>query len=202
MPIKIALNQFIDFTNSMGVKRISIARDFLSEPYSPQTDFYRPLRRAIEDFHQGGEKHERILTDLPNQLQDKKKRASYPALISAYLGFIKRHSVRRIRKSPRWSWEAHGLEVNINPELAVEIDGVPHIVKLWLRTEKIDRHRLPAVLAMMHQSLGTEKTIRIGVLDVRRKKLHVYTTSKPYVMILLRNEARALAGMLEEMRGL
>lgn len=198
-PSKIPLSTFIDFVHCAGVKRISVVKGAKYDKYDPKSDFYKPLRDAIDEFHRGGETNASILLHLPASLSDPKKRNAYPALINAYLRFVKKHRVSRVHAAPKAEWNSGSLTVAVNPELAVEIDGKPHLIKLWLRTESIDRHRVPCVLALMRQAITVTDSMRIGVLDVRRRKLHANPNVREGVEILLRSEAKSFAEMFEQL---
>lgn len=195
---KVPLATFVDFVHASGMKRITIVRKAKYEPYDPRTDFYKPLREAIAEFHRCGASDEKLLTDLPQRQTDEKKRSGYPGLVNAYLKFTRKHAVVWSRIPPKLTWATDDLSVAVNPELAVELDGQATLLKLWFRKDALDRHRVPSVLRLMQQSLvQTLPSIQFTLLDVRRNKLHFSTATKTGVDVLLQGEARAFASMYQ-----
>lgn len=194
--IKIPIATFIEFVHSAGIKRVSLVKEAKHGRYSPATDFYRPLRDAIVDFHKAGSKDARPLQSVAAQQSDPKKSSGYPTLITAYLRFARKHDWTWAGTPPKPIWTQESLSVSVSPEILVNHRGTPHLVKLWLRRDPLDRHKVASVLLMLRQCVEElDAPLECALLDVRRGKLHLAKAEKPEVDVLLRGEARAFQTM-------
>lgn len=73
---------------------------------------------------------------------------------------------------PRQIYEAHGIEVVVNPTLGLAVNDVPHLVRLHLKADKLTKVRADLIGALMLSTLGaTAPDAVMSVLDVRNSKL-------------------------------
>ncbi len=103
----------------------------------------------------------------------RKKVASYEALIGGYRKWWGRKDLVWF-DPPREMYEAHGIEVVVNPTLGLTINGVPHLVRLHLKADKLTKVRADLIGALMLSTLAAAVPgATMTVLDVRNSKMFV-----------------------------
>lgn len=81
-------------------------------------------------------------------------------------------------KKPRKAvWTSGDLEVNVSPELWLEMDDVKHVVKLYFKAEKLCSTRPTCLFAYLRQQL--ESTERSAYWDLQQGRLFKQTTTPP-----------------------
>lgn len=58
------------------------------------------------------------------------------------------------------------------------INGVPHIIKLYFKEDPLKKVHVEVVGALIAYVLRRNEFDRVGVLDVRKKKLHIFDPSQ------------------------
>lgn len=58
------------------------------------------------------------------------------------------------------------------------INGAPHIIKLYFKEEPLKKVHVEVIGALMVHVLRRNEFDRVGVLDVRKKKLHIFDPSQ------------------------
>jgi hypothetical protein len=89
----------------------------------------------------------------------------------------------------RAAWKSGELEVGLNPELHADVNGEPHLIKLYLKSEPLSRQKVSIVLRLLETRAKGEVTV--GMLDVRRSKLYTPTVEIAGMDALLEAEAVA-----------
>ena len=168
---RISLTDLVDVVTSSGVPKATKISQIKSRPaYEPQFDFYKPLRDAIQTMHQSGlQKSE--LDKLKSTLPDEKKISNYPSAISGYKKWLGKRSVKWF-DPPREHLSEAGVDVIINPELGLEVDGTRHVVKLYFKSDKLTKLKIDVITEAMEQALRpkSKSTDVMTVVDVRRGK--------------------------------
>ena len=74
---------------------------------------------------------------------------------------------------PSTTWSAYKVDVRVNPELGLRINGVPHLIKLYHKSDRIAKSRVDLITHLMKISLSYKapKNTIMSVLDVRRSNL-------------------------------
>ena len=74
---------------------------------------------------------------------------------------------------PRNVYGHAGIDVAINPELGLLVDGRRHIIKLYLKADPLTKLRVDLITVLMEVSLRTEchPDDLLCLLDVRQAKL-------------------------------
>ena len=95
---------------------------------------------------------------------------------------------------PRLIWAAAGLEVRVNPELRLDVDGRPLVTKLHFKADELDENRRDNILCLLAETAppGTEAAI----LDARRGELLTAEEIHPDLDALLVSEAAAFMTLL------
>jgi len=195
--IEITLTQFVDFVLKSGSPKLTVVRHVKKqhgEGYSPQTDFYKPIRDALVELHRAGQP----LTTLEQVLRgltDKKKQTAYPVLVRGYKKFAARRALEWFGP-PRKAWVVDDLSVSLNPELGLKIGGSPHLVKLYFKDGEPGKRQVEAMLHLLQSELRPKTGgVRVGLLDVRRGKLILPTDYDPAYLTLMEGEARSFASI-------
>ena len=168
---RISLTDLVDVVTSSGVPKATKISQIKRRPeYEPQFDFYKPLRDAIQAMHQSGSPKSE-LDKLKSTLTDEKKISNYPSAISGYKKWLGKKLVTWF-EPPREQLSEAGIDVIINPELGLEIDGVRHIVKLYFKSEKLTKLKIDVINEAMERALRptAKKNDLMTVVDVRRGK--------------------------------
>jgi hypothetical protein len=195
-PRKVSLTTFVDFVSKSGTPKITVVRRFKhGDAYRPAFDFYKPVRDAIVDVHAHA-KPTKALDGVVSTVADPRKLASFTAVVRGHKRFMRRHAASWF-DPPRASWSEGGIVVHVNPELGLEIKGVPHVVKLYFKEEPIPKRNVATIARLMSKALADAGArTRFGVLDVRRATLHVPRGSVPGIDALLSSEAATFAAIL------
>ncbi|MEP6653198.1 MAG: hypothetical protein ABJA82_07550 [Myxococcales bacterium] len=168
---KVSLTYFVDFVMKSGTPKLTVVRKFKErDDYDPQTDFYKKIRQGIVRLHREG-KPKTELDSLIAGLSDEKKQNAYPEIVSGYKKFLGSKKVKWF-EPPQGDWTAGGLKVSVNPELGLEINGQPFVLKLYFKDEALQKKRAEIVAHMMNVVLGpmSPSAAAFVVLDVRRGK--------------------------------
>lgn len=172
MEARISLTEFVDFSASSDVRRLSLVREIYdrrTEGYAPKFDYYKRARDGIVRVAKRGTAPEG-LHDVALNLRDRRKIPHYRDVFSGYISWTKKLGVTRWEKPPRSEWSAAGLRVTVNPELGLIIGGNPHAVKLYFKRGVLTTEQIAAVLHMMAATLPARWTP--AILDLRRGEVH------------------------------
>jgi hypothetical protein len=187
----VSLNILLNFIAARGTARVAVAT--LPEGnYDPRKDFYKRLReRTVRQFVEGwNPQHFRRATQ---RLAAPRKRASFEACRA---GLTEWAEGRRItaRRPPRLTWATAGLEVRVNPELRLDVDGRPFLAKLYFKAHELDHARRDNILCLLSET--TPPGVEAAILDARRGELITANDLDPNLDALLVAEAAAFAALL------
>ena len=196
---EISLTEFVDFAIKSGTPKLTKVREIKRQHelgYHPAHDYYRKLREGFVAYHQDG-LDKKYVDGLARNIGDKNKCETYPVLAKAYKKFLGRKQLAWF-EPPRAEWTFSDLGVRVNPELGLTMDGEDYLVKLYFKDEKLTKNRLAIINNLMLNGLGDlAEGCRIGILDVRHSKLHVFDSADPALEPLLEGEALAFCRMYE-----
>lgn len=187
----ISLTDFVDFTISSGTPKLSKVSEILRRgDYHPATDFWRPLRESIIEFHATGLHDRRELEKIVARMADAKKHARAAECVTGYKKFLGRKNVKWF-EPPKARWSSGGLEVRVNPELGLRIDGAPHVLKLYFKREPLSKRRVDIVFTLLHDATntGAPADTSFGIVDVPRGKLYASKSPNRALLPLLQGEA-------------
>lgn len=190
--ISISLTDFIDFVcKSGGTKLTKVKQIKNRDDYSPATDFYKTLREGIIKIHKNDDSKNK-LDELVNNLTDGKKVKNYPLAISGYKKFWGRKKLLWF-DPPHKHWKSGDIDIRINPELGLEINGEFLVIKLYLKAEKLTKDRMQQILALLENNLRkeVEPEITFCVLDVKNSKLYKNLNRDNSYMPLLEGELKS-----------
>jgi hypothetical protein len=189
--IDISLTDFVDFTIKNGPAQFTKVKEvFARGDYNPRTDFWKPLRDCIQEFHKG----KRTLESVVTGLSDSKKITRYPQAVNGYSRFLKKNDPK-ILKVPSWKWVYEGLSVKVNPEVGFELAGKRYAVKLYFKDEKLTNQRLRIVFALMKEVIPTDLGLIPAVLDVSSATLRIPRASTDELRPVLEAQANSFVHM-------
>ncbi len=192
---QISMTTFLDYIAATGttrLRRVMEAKKQYGHEYNPAMDFYGPLRkRIVQVFEEGwNPKH---LEDLLDEVTDPKKQGHYGACQKGLRKWAGAAGKKTIiwSKPKRALWKSGDLEVNISPELWLDIDGERHIIKLYFKTDKLSQHKVNLSLRLLQTTVGRHGCV--GILDLQQGRLFTQTTEPPDgIDLLLESEAAGL----------
>ena len=191
--MNITLTTFIDFVIATPGSKVGVvreARQLYEEGYKPERDYYKGLRDGIASMHRRGSDASDLRRIVSNAAQ--RKVDNYQACADGYAKFMGRKRFVWVRTPAVVPWTSGPVEVSVNPELRVAIDGASHAIKLYFKAETLSKTRINTMLYLLRLAVPDEK-VTVGILDTRRGKLVKPTTPVPYVDLLVRGEAASFA---------
>lgn len=193
--IKISLTDLIDFVSKVGSTKLTLVNKVKNrDDYHPALDFYKVLRDGIIENHiNGGNKkdlEEMLITVHP------KKKDNFQEAIQGYKKFWGRKDLQWIEPVFK-HWQIDDLNVKINPELGLIINGKPHIIKLYLKSDKLSKNKSDQILALLESELRRKagKQTAFCVLDVRQGKLYCNEERRKDLIPLLVGEAKSFVSI-------
>jgi len=178
---KISLTDFVDVVSKSGSPKQTKVKQIKNRPsYHPATDFYKPFREGLVGLHVAG-KDRSYLDNIIPQLSDLKKVANYPELIDGYKKWWGKKVIGWF-DPPRGTYTNSGVDIAVNPELGLIIDGKRVVIKLYNKAEPITQFRIDMVPLLMELVLrgSCEPDDKVALLDVRKGKLH-YLSVNPVI---------------------
>ncbi len=171
--IKISLADFIDFVTTIGQPKYNVVKRLVNrEVYHPKFDFWKPLRECIVECHRNNIKLDE-LDNILSKLTDKKKLKNYPPIINSYQSFLRRKKTEWF-EPPKSDVKLAGMDIRLNPELGLVINGQINIIKLYFKSEKLSQNKIDIIILFMQKHLLKKeyKNALVSILDVAQKKLY------------------------------
>lgn len=191
---KLSLTTFLDFVSKSGMPKMTVVKQFKNaDPYQPAFDFYKTVRDAIVAVHEHGKPKtalDAVLVGL-----DPKKVQQYTAVVKGHKKFIGKSTMNWF-DPPTGVWSGGGIEVQVNPELGLDIGGSLYVVKLYFKPEPLPKKNVPVVVRLMETTLTHPTPVTFSVLDVRRALLHAPSAAVPGLDAFLVGEALNFASIL------
>jgi hypothetical protein len=191
---KMSVSDFASIVSASGTSKVSKIADIKGRgPYSPATDFYKGVREGIVDNHTAGGTKKNLASILAN-ITDPKKTSHYPALVAGYKRWWGTKSLTWF-DPPAATHTAHGIDVAVNPELGLEVNGVKYVIKLHFVKDALSRTRAAFILHLMTQKLTATAPpgAIMSVLDVRNAKLKTALASNPRLAAAVNGELSYIA---------
>lgn len=190
---RISLTDFVDFVARPGMSaKLSKVREIKHRgPYSTGGDLYRPVREAVIRTHAGG----RDKWDIRDLLARHQHEDRLEALADAYIGWWGQRRLEWFE--PGWQiGSLQGLPISVNPELGLDIDGRPHLVKLYFKENPLPQPLADVAARLMARVLADQspRDAAMAVLDVRRRRLYCMT-ARPDLDVLLDAEVAAFGAL-------
>jgi hypothetical protein len=189
---KISLTYFVDFVLKAGTPKLTGVREFKERKDDLSFDFYRQIREAIVDMHRSN-KPDAVLDEFLAAQRDERRRRVYPSIVAGYRKFLESAKMTWF-EPPVGTHRLGDLDININPDLGLVIDGKPHLIKIYFRGEPLSGKRTSVVLNLLAGGLAESHPGKVlALLDVRNAKLHTFKGLNPRLGVLLRGEAASFS---------
>ena len=193
---KISLTDFVDVVSKSGSPKQTKVKQIKNRPpYQPATDFYKPFREGLVGLHAAG-KDRASLDNIIPKLSDLKKVANYPELIDGYKKWWGKKSISWF-DPPRGTYSSSDIDVAVNPELGLVVDGKRIVIKLYNKAEPITKFRVDMVPLLMELVLRSscQPSDAVALLDVRKGKLHYLSVNPDTAKIGLDAELAYIAAL-------
>lgn len=169
---RISMTDFVDIVSASGTPKATKVRNVKDRPpYTPAFDFWRGAREAIIATHANADSKRELSAKL-RSFQDPRKASNYEAALRGYKRWWGRKELSWFKPAGH-VYSKHGIDVSVNPELGLEINGERHLVKLYFKAEALAKNRVDILTHLMKVKLGPaspECTV-MSVLDIRRARL-------------------------------
>lgn len=184
--IRIGLTNFLRFMSATGLTRVNAVDEALQE-YRDWKDYYRDLREqmilALKDHDP-----ERLRRFMRDRALD----ARTPHFSVCAAGLIEWMAVTdyrfiRVQKGGRWS--EGELQISVNPEVAIAVDGVEYLVKLYLAKGSLSKPARAAFAWLVRETHGSAMTP--ALLEVRKHRLFPTPSPSSRIGRWVRGEAQA-----------
>jgi hypothetical protein len=174
---EISLTTFVDFVNAAGSPKITVVRTAkrqYMDGYKQSFDFWKRLRDAIVRMHAEQlprSSLDEFLADFVQEKQDVSKAARYKECIDGYKKWLGKKKIEWIGTIAE-TWDSGALQVRINPELGLRINGTDYLVKLYWKSVELPKLRAGTMLHLMKKAIVPPTGPRVSaILDVSRAKL-------------------------------
>jgi hypothetical protein len=170
---RISLTDLVDIVSKAGgPKATKVAQVKNRDDYLPATDFYKQFRDGVVSIHKaGGARAD--LSKILKGVVERVRLANYPAVIEGYKKWWGKKVISWFQP-PSEIFSRDEIDVSINPELGLIINGEKHLVKLYLKSEKLSKSKADLITGLMEEVLGPKSPgAKMCVLDVRNSKLFI-----------------------------
>lgn len=192
--MQITSTTYMDFLLRNGLSRLRVvrsARRQYEDGYTQGKDYYRRVREGIIALHRSGgsiDELRKVVEDAPPE-----KRENFEAVGQGYESWMRGKGIVWSKRPKSNIWKHGGLRVLINPELLLNIDGVPYRVKLYFKSAPI--RQVGANLVIHLHELAGLAAENVAVLDVRNGKMFTKSRTSPDYSTVLRSEALSFVAM-------
>lgn len=194
---EISLTDFVNFVSRSGTTRLSVVKEIRRRgDYDPIRDFWKVLREGLVHAHRAGEPGLEALVAA----QPEARQAHYAEAVAGYRRFLGRKSAQWF-EPPRVVWSRGGLDIRVNPELGLVLNGEPHVIKVNFRTRGLNKRQIECVLLLLEDALRPQSgsSTRFSVLDITSGKLFTSAEPRRWLAPYLAGEATAFSTMWQEL---
>ncbi|WP_406071194.1 hypothetical protein [Micromonospora sp. NBC_01638] len=186
------MTRFVKYVLSPGTRRVGLVQS-LDDKYEPVKDPYRQMRLAVQAGRRTGRDEEAMTSAIQNCRQQ--LRGHYTEIANGWLAFVEQRKSATLISPGTARWHTADLTVKVTPDLVLaHPDGITEALKLHMYTDPLSTQGADVMLWLMQQTLDqTHPEARPMVLDVRRRKVHSRTQSRPGFSSWLESEAASLA---------
>ena len=185
---RLSLTDFVDVVRASGTPKANKIRSVKNrEPYSVAFDYWKLLRDRLVEVHKKNLGKRALGTKIFSKLHTQKQ-DNYTEVVA---GYKKWWGTKRINwfEPTHKLFTAHGVDVSVNPELGLEVNGEPYLVKLYFKSSKLTQYHIKVITYLMQVTLSKEHPdANMAILDTRRGKLKVLTKLESALGISLDSE--------------
>jgi len=169
---KLSLTDFVDVVLKSGTPKATKIVQVKERPdYHPALDYYKKLRDRVIETHSEG-KDKAFLSNLIPEIDDQKKIQNYVDIVGAYKKWWGRKQLEWF-DPPNKHFSHNGIDVMVNPELGLRINGEPHLIKLYFKPDPLRKNRTEIITHLMAKCLSDEVEVgtKMSILDIRSANL-------------------------------
>lgn len=192
---RLTMTDFIDVVSKSGTPKATKVKQVKNRPeYHPSTDYYKQVREELVNCHKKGDGKDRI-REFIEKVANKKKVVHYKEVVEGYCNWWGKKSLKWFTP-PGELFASSGVEVMVNPELGLELDGARHIIKLYFKEEPLSKFRIDIATHLMETVLRkkAKSNDKMAVLDVRNAKL-IHTGDPKGLSPILQAEMAYIAAL-------
>lgn len=187
----VPMSMFVEFTVAQGTSRVTCVAESKRD-YDPRFDFYKGFReRAVRQMVEGWDPQ--AFRSSLREVKNARKQSSYEDCRSGLTKWARNKDLGA-RRAQNGTWEAAGLEVRVNPELRLIVNGERFLVKLYFKADEMSASRLGNMLFLLSEI--APKGTKAAILDTRRGRLLSSCDEDPALDALLVSEAAAFNSLL------
>lgn len=200
--MQITFAQFLSYLLCTDVARLDCAHSLVRA--EPPMDTHKDIRTALVDIHRRG--LDPMDASSYGSQDGPPETIPSPTIIAGHQAFLRSAGEVSWFEPPYRPIEVGPLTVGVDPEMGLTVNGVPHVIKLYLSRDPLVMGRRAMTLALMGAAFSrTWPGVTFGVLDVRRGKLHTHpdkgSTLHPKLLALMTAEAYGLHELWTELQG-
>ncbi|MGO1072482.1 hypothetical protein [Lysobacter sp. CA199] len=193
---KISLTDFVDVVSKSGTPKATKVAQIKNRPeYGPAQDFYKIFRDGIIELHKRDDEKSELKSILL-KTTDEKRLAHYPGMVKGYSKWWGKRTLSWFTPATS-TYSNSGIDVSVNPELGINIDGLNYIVKMYMKSEKLTKPRAELITELMEKTLRPliKNNARIGILDVKNSKIFEHTPGKKPLKPMIDAELAYIASL-------
>jgi hypothetical protein len=200
----VSADTFLEFTNTVALPKLRVARD---ARWRRGYNFYAKLVGAIVAMHREGRDVASIDVEPLCKMDgsascDERKMRIFPGMLDSYDAFMSRAGKATWFEPPRVAVDLGGINVEVEPELGLEIGGKPHVLLFDFGCAPIPQRKINMSIALLRMAFGSELPMAaFGVLKLPPGNLYNAATSTediPACWSVLRAEGAALKAFFEQ----
>jgi len=193
---ELSLTDLVDIVSKSGTPKATKVAQVKARPdYEPAFDFYKSLRDRIVEIHRAGDPRSTLNMFMAG-VTDVKKRKNYPSAVSGYKKWWGQKTLSWFAPA-RATYSQHGVDVIVNPELGLDINGTRHLVKLYFKDDSLSRLRIDIITRLMEDRLRPrcQQNEVMAVLDVRNAKLFTFREAASATIAMIDAELAYIASL-------
>ena len=205
----ITMTTFVDFvvagSGTPKLTAVKNAKARYERGYDPTEDFYKLLRKCIAETARQNSKGSETLDTVRSTLVklDRRKLNAYQECGEGYKRWRGRKDIiwdKDFNPQDSTEWSHDRLVVRVKPEIGLLLKGLPYIVKLYFKAPQLSQLRLETMYYLLKQyQYRGDGNFHVGILELRRGRLHVPKRNIPDIAYLLAGEAAAFQAMWESL---
>lgn len=198
---KIRMQDFAHLTRVPEKSRRPIVnkawRQSLQE-YPVQGDYYKQVREGMVRVHKRGESLDALADVVSRVHHDKQPHVA--RVVKAYIQWCEGH-VLEFFPARKGYWQAHGVDVRVNPELGLVIDGIPHLIKVNFTKSPVPVAEARIMTHLMHRVLAAQVPANcvMAVLDLATGTLYGSTRPSPALDAVLEEHVAQVRVLWEQL---
>lgn len=128
-------------------------------------------------------------------MTDGTKQSTYQPLVTNYKRFLGRKTIVSEPSTQHVTWTYKDLDVRVNPELKLNINGTETIIKLYFKAAKPASNRIAIIQLLMKHALPKADGATFCLLDINNNKPYLNANPNDMLLPLLYGEADSFLTM-------